>query len=232
MALLLAVFTMQSGFAQEQSRPVSGTVKSTGDNMPIPGATITIDGTKTSISTDFDGKFKLDAKTGDVLTISFMGYKTQHITVGTQNTILVSLQTDVADLKEVVVIGYGSQKKKLVTNAVTQVSGESLAKTNTTSALQALQGQAAGLQITSTSGQPGEGLNVVIRGVGSTGGSSPLYVVDGILTGDISYLSNSDIESISVLKDAASAAIYGSQASNGVVLVTTKKGKQIGRAHV
>ncbi|MBF4472975.1 SusC/RagA family TonB-linked outer membrane protein [Flavobacterium sp. HJJ] len=226
MALLLAVFTMQSGFAQEQSRPVSGTVKSTGDNMPIPGATITIDGTKTSISTDFDGKFKLDAKTGDVLTISFMGYKTQHITVGTQNMINAVLQTDVADLKEVVVIGYGSQKKKLVTNAVTQVSGESLAKTNTTSALQALQGQAAGLQITSTSGQPGEGLNVVIRGVGSTGGSSPLYVVDGILTGDISYLSNSDIESISVLKDAASAAIYGSQASNGVVLVTTKKGKR------
>lgn len=226
MALLLAVFTMQSGFAQGQSRSVSGNVKSAGDGMAIPGATITIDRTKTATSTDFDGNFKVEAKTGDVLTISFMGFKTQHITVGTQNTINVSLQTDVADLKEVVVIGYGSMKKKLVTNAVTQVSGENLAKTNTTNALQALQGQAAGLKITSTSGQPGEGFNVVIRGIGSTAGSNPLYVVDGILTGDISYLNNSDIESISVLKDAASAAIYGSQASNGVILVTTKKGKR------
>ena len=194
--------------------------------MGVPGATVAIEGTKTATSTDFDGNFKLEAKTGNVIVISFMGFKTQRITVGTQKAITVSLQTEAADLKEVVVIGYGSQKKTLVTNAVTQVSGENLAKTNTTNALQALQGQAAGLQITSTSGQPGEALKVVIRGVGSVAGSNPLYVVDGILTGDISYLSNSDIESISVLKDAASAAIYGSQAANGVVLVTTKKGKR------
>lgn len=226
MALLLTVFSVQFGFAQQQTRTVTGIVKSSGDNMSIPGATVTIEGTKTATSTDFDGKFSLEAKTGDVLAISFMGFTTQRKTLGTQNTIDITLQTEISDLKEVVVIGYGSLKKKLVTNAVTQISGESLEKTNTTNALQALQGQAAGLQITSTSGQPGEGLNVVIRGVGSTGGSSPLYVVDGILTGDISYLSNSDIESISVLKDAASAAIYGSQASNGVVLVTTKKGKR------
>ncbi|MFH6997685.1 SusC/RagA family TonB-linked outer membrane protein [Flavobacterium sp. FlaQc-57] len=226
MALLLSVFAMQSGFAQEQSQFVSGNVKSADDGMGIPGASVAIEGTKTATSTDFDGNFKLDAKTGNVIVISFMGFKTQRITVGAQKTINVTLQTEAADLKEVVVIGYGSQKKTLVTNAVTQVSGDNLAKTNTTNALQALQGQAAGLQITSTSGQPGEALKVVIRGVGSVAGSSPLYVVDGILTGDISYLSNSDIESISVLKDAASAAIYGSQAANGVVLVTTKKGKR------
>lgn len=226
MALLLSVFMMQSGFAQEQSQFVTGNVKSGDDGMSVPGATIAIEGTKTATSTDFDGNFKLEAKAGNVIVISFMGFKTQRITVGTQKTLAITLQTEAADLKEVVVIGYGSQKKTLVTNAVTQVSGENLAKTNTTNALQALQGQAAGIQITSTSGQPGEGLNVVIRGVGSTAGSSPLYVVDGILTNDISYLSNSDIESISVLKDAASAAIYGSQASNGVVLVTTKKGKR------
>jgi len=226
MALLLSVFAMQSGFAQEQSQFVSGNVKSADDGMGIPGASIAIEGTKTGTSTDFDGNFKLDAKAGNVIVISFMGFKTQRITVGTQKTINVTLLTEAADLKEVVVIGYGSQKKTLVTNAVTQVSGDNLAKTNTTNALQALQGQAAGLQITSTSGQPGEALKVVIRGVGSVAGSSPLYVVDGILTGDISYLSNSDIESISVLKDAASAAIYGSQAANGVVLVTTKKGKR------
>lgn len=226
MALLLSVFMMQSGFAQEQSQFITGNVKSADDGMGVPGATVAIEGTKTATSTDFDGNFKLEAKTGNVIVISFMGFKTQRITVGTQKAIAVSLQTEAADLKEVVVIGYGSQKKTLVTNAVTQVSGENLAKTNTTNALQALQGQAAGLQITSTSGQPGEALKVVIRGVGSVAGSNPLYVVDGILTGDISYLSNSDIESISVLKDAASAAIYGSQAANGVVLVTTKKGKR------
>jgi TonB-dependent starch-binding outer membrane protein SusC len=226
MALLLSVFMMQSGFAQEQSQFITGNVKSADDGMGVPGATVAIEGTKTATSTDFDGNFKLEAKTGNVIVISFMGFKTQRITVGAQKTITVSLQTEAADLKEVVVIGYGSQKKTLVTNAVTQVSGENLAKTNTTNALQALQGQAAGLQITSTSGQPGEALKVVIRGVGSVAGSNPLYVVDGILTGDISYLSNSDIESISVLKDAASAAIYGSQAANGVVLVTTKKGKR------
>lgn len=224
--VLLSVFTMQSGFAQEQSQFVSGNVKSAEDKMGVPGATVAIEGTKIGTSTDFDGNFKLAAKTGDVIVISFMGFKTQRITVGTQKTINVTLQTESAELKEVVVIGYGTQKRTTVTTAVTQVSGENLAKTNTTNALQALQGQAAGIQITSTSGQPGEGLNVVIRGVGSTAGSNPLYVVDGILTGDISYLSNSDIESISVLKDAASAAIYGSQASNGVVLVTTKKGKR------
>jgi TonB-linked SusC/RagA family outer membrane protein len=226
MALLFSLFMIQSGFAQAQSRSVSGHVTSTVDGMGIPGASVAVQGTKIGASTDFDGNYKIEAKAGDVLVFTFIGFKSQKITVGTQQNINVTLQEETAELKEVVVIGYGSQKKTLVTNAVTQVSGESLAKTNTTNALQALQGQAAGLQVTSTSGQPGEGLNVVIRGAGSTAGTTPLYVVDGILTGDISYLNNSDIESISVLKDAASAAIYGSQASNGVILVTTKKGKK------
>ncbi|RED24718.1 TonB-linked SusC/RagA family outer membrane protein [Flavobacterium cutihirudinis] len=225
-ALFFSLFMIQSGFAQAQSRSVSGTVTSGTDGMGIPGASVAVEGTKIGAATDFDGNYKIEAKTGDVLVFTFIGYKKQRITVGTQKTVNVKLEEETAELKEVVVVGYGSQKKTLVTNAVTQVSGESLVKTNTTNALQALQGQAAGLQVTSTSGQPGEGLNVVIRGAGSIAGTSPLYVVDGILTGDISYLSNSDIESISVLKDAASAAIYGSQASNGVILVTTKKGKR------
>lgn len=224
--LLFSLFMIQTGYAQAQSKSVSGNVTSAVDGMGIPGATVAVEGTKIGAATDFDGNYKIEAKTGDVLVFTFIGFKTQKVTVGTQKTISVTLQEETSELKEVVVIGYGSQKKTLVTNAVAQVSGENLAKTNTTNALQALQGQAAGIQITSTSGQPGEGLNVVIRGVGSTAGSTPLYVVDGILTSDISYLSNSDIESISVLKDAASAAIYGSQASNGVVLVTTKKGKR------
>jgi TonB-linked SusC/RagA family outer membrane protein len=225
LVLLLSLFAMQSGFAQE-SQYVSGNVKSADDGMGIPGATVAIEGTKRGTSTDFDGNFRVEAKAGDVITISFMGFKTQRVTVGPQKTINITLQTESAELKEVVVIGYGTQKRTTVTSAITQVTGENLAKTNTINALQGLQGQAAGLQITSTSGQPGEKLNVVIRGLGTTGGSNPLYVVDGILTGDITYLNNSDIESISVLKDAASSAIYGSQAANGVILVTTKKGKK------
>jgi TonB-linked SusC/RagA family outer membrane protein len=225
-ALLFSLFMIQSGFAQAQSRAVSGNVTSTVDGMGIPGASVAVQGSKIGATTDFDGNYKIEAKSGDVLVFSFIGFKSKKVTVGTQQSINVKLEEETAELKEVVVIGYGSQKRTLVTNAVTQVSGENLAKTNTTNALQALQGQAAGLQVTSTSGQPGEGLNVVIRGAGSTSGTTPLYVVDGILTGDISYLNNSDIESISVLKDAASAAIYGSQASNGVILVTTKKGKR------
>ena len=226
MSLLLSLFMLQSGFAQQKTLSVTGKVTATSDGMGIPGANITVEGGGASTSTDFDGTYKINVKSDDVLKVTVLGFRSQKISVNNQSTINFALQTETSDLKEVVVIGYGSMKKKLVTNAVTQVSGDNLAKTNTTSALQALQGQAAGLQITSTSGQPGEGLNVVIRGVGSTGGSTPLYVVDGILTGDISYLSNSDIESISVLKDAASAAIYGSQASNGVILVTTKRGKR------
>ena len=224
--LLFSIFATQHGFAQVQSQSITGTVTSAGDGMSVPGANVFVEGTQNATSTDFDGKFTINAKTGDVLKFSFIGFKTQSVTVGTQKVINVVLQSEAADLKEVVVIGYGTQKRTTVTSAITQVSGDNLTKTNTVNALQALQGQAAGLQITSTSGQPGEGLNVVIRGIGSTSGSSPLYVVDGILTGDISYLNNADIESISVLKDAASAAIYGSQASNGVVLVTTKKGKR------
>ena len=192
-ALLFSLFMIQSGFAQAQSRAVSGNVKSTVDGMGIPGASIAVQGTKIGTTTDFDGNYKIEAKAGDVLVFTFIGFKSQKVTVGTQQAINVTLEEETSELKEVVVIGYGSQRKTLVTNAVTQVSGENLTKTNTTNALQALQGQAAGLQVTSTSGQPGEGLNVVIRGAGSTGGTSPLYVVDGILTGDISYLNNSDI---------------------------------------
>ncbi len=129
-------------------------------------------------------------------------------------------------LSDVVVIGYGVQKKRLVTGASVQVKGDDVQKQNTTNALQALQGQAPGVQITSYSGQPGSGTVVVIRGKGTIGNSAPLYIVDGVqVGGDISYLNPADIESIDVLKDAASAAIYGSQAANGVILVTTKSGK-------
>ncbi|MFL1013211.1 TonB-dependent receptor [Flavisericum labens] len=195
--------------------------------QPLPGANILEKDTTNGTQTDFDGNFSLNVLDKNaVLVISYIGYLTQEVSVNGQPNLSVKLREDTAALDEVVVIGYGTLKKALVTGASVQVSGENIEKMNTANAIQALQGQSPGVQITSTSGQPGESLNVVIRGVGSTSGSNPLYVVDGILTGDISYLNNADVESISILKDAASAAIYGSQASNGVILVTTKKGKK------
>ena len=211
---------------------LNGTVYDT-NGTPLPGANILEKGTTNGIQTDFDGNFTLNvADQNATIIISYVGYLKKEIAIDGQTNLKVTLQEDAADLEEVVVVGYGTQKKTLVTGASVQVSGDDLTKRNTANAIQALQGQSPGVQITSTSGQPGESLNVVIRGVGSTSGSNPLYVVDGILTGDISYLNNADIESISVLKDAASAAIYGSQASNGVILVTTKKGKRGASAQI
>ncbi|MCR8668008.1 TonB-dependent receptor [Aestuariibaculum sp. M13] len=211
---------------QPQELTLKGSVIDT-NGQPLPGANIIEKGTTNGTQSDFDGNFTLDVSNRNaILIISYVGFKPKEVNVSGQTMLKITLEEETAALEEVVLIGYGVQKKALVTGASVQVSGENLEKMNTVNALQAMQGQTPGVQITSTSGQPGESLNVVIRGVGSTAGSTPLYVVDGILTGDISYLNNSDIESISVLKDAASAAIYGSQASNGVILVSTKKGKR------
>ncbi|WP_338731600.1 SusC/RagA family TonB-linked outer membrane protein [Mangrovimonas cancribranchiae] len=224
--MLLLLFSVQSTFAQSNIT-VSGTVTDASDGMPIPGAAVVVMGMEgKGTSTDFDGNFTIEVLSNAVLQISYLGYTTQEVNVQNQTTLSVQLQPSTEALEEVVLIGYGVKKKDLTTGANLQLEGESLQKQSTTNALQAMQGQAAGVQITSSSGQPGEGLNVVIRGLGTIGNNSPLYIVDGVQTGDISYLNNADIESISILKDAASAAIYGSQAANGVVLVTTKKGKK------
>lgn len=206
-----------------QQRSITGTVKDP-TGMGLPGVNVLLKGTTQGTTTDADGNFSISAASSDVLSFSFIGYQTQEIAIGTQTTINVTLEEDLTTLGEVVVVGYGVQKKALNTGANLQVRGEDLQRLSTTNALQALQGQAAGVQITSTSGQPGEPLKVLIRGIGTIGNSGPLYVVDGVLTNDITYLNNDDIESITVLKDAASAAIYGSQAANGVVLVTTRRG--------
>ncbi|SFU66638.1 TonB-linked outer membrane protein, SusC/RagA family [Pustulibacterium marinum] len=205
---------------------VTGAITGAEDGMLLPGVSVMEKGTSNGTATDFDGNYTLSVAPDAVLVFSYIGFVTKEVSVNGQTAIDVVLTSDTQQLDEVIVVGYGTQKKELVTGANVQVSGDDLQKQSTTSALQALQGQTAGVQITSTSGQPGDGFNVLIRGAGSTGSNSPLYVVDGVLTDDISYLNNADIESISVLKDAASAAIYGSQASNGVVLVTTKKGKK------
>ena len=222
---LMLLFSLFSFVCFSQTIEISGTITSAEDNLPLPGASVKIVGTDTGTVTDFDGNYTITAESDSELQISFVGFETEIVPVAGRNDIDVALTPDVASLDEVVVVGYGTQRKALTTGASVQVDGEDLQNRSTTNALQAMQGQTPGVQITSNSGQPGSGLDVVIRGLGSTGNNSPLYVVDGVLTGDISYLNNADIESISILKDAASAAIYGSQASNGVVLVTTRSGR-------
>lgn len=216
----------------EQTWSISGTVTDA-NGQPLPGANVLEKGTTNGVQTDFDGKFSLKVSNKNaVIEISYISFIKQEVSINGQTNLNIKLKEDVSSLDEVVVIGYGTQKKELVTGAITQVKGEDLEKRNAVNALQALQGQAAGINITSTSGQPGEGFNVIIRGIGSTKNNTPAYVVDGIITNDISYLNNADIETLSVLKDAASAAIYGSQASNGVVLITTKKGKRGAAARI
>jgi TonB-linked SusC/RagA family outer membrane protein len=225
----LALFMCIASYAQRQA--VSGTIRDQ-SGTPMPGVNILLKGTATGTTTDADGKFTLQAAPDDIFQISFIGYKSQEVTIGGKTAFDITIEEDLTTLSEVVVVGYGEQKKALNTGANLQVKGEDLQKLSTTNVLQALQGQTPGVQITTTSGQPGSGIRVVIRGQGTINGSGPLYVVDGVLMGDISFLSPSDIETIDVMKDAASAAIYGSQGANGVVLVTTKKGKGAGKSQL
>ncbi|MCU4157707.1 TonB-dependent receptor [Carboxylicivirga sp. A043] len=222
---VIAVLLLTTVANAQEQRTLTGVVVSAVDNAPIPGTNVVVKGTTTGGITDIDGHFSISVKEGDVIVFSFIGFKPQEVLISNQTNLNIAMLEDVSEFDEVVVVGYGVQQKKLVTGATVQVKGDDIAKQSTTSALEGLQGQTAGVQITSTSGQPGEGMNVKIRGVGTIGNSGPLYIVDGVQTGDISYLNNADIESIDILKDAASAAIYGSQAANGVVLITTKTGK-------
>lgn len=224
------IFSVQAEISQ-QGKTVAGTVTDEiGD--PMPGVNVVIKGTTTGVITDTFGKYALSV-TDNTATIvfSFIGYKTAEFVVGNKSTLDVTL--DVADMEigEVVVVGYGTQKKKLVTGATQHIKGDNIQKMNTINPLGALQSQAAGVNITQTSGMPGEGYKVSIRGLGTTGNSTPLFIIDGIVGASINNLNPSDIESIDVLKDAASSAIYGSRAANGVILVTTKQGK-IGKAIV
>ncbi|MBT1702175.1 SusC/RagA family TonB-linked outer membrane protein [Chryseosolibacter indicus] len=219
------MFMCITSYAQEHL--VSGTIKDV-SGMGLPGVNILIKGTTRGTTTDTEGNFSISATPEEVLVISFIGYNTEEVPVGTQTTVDLTLTEDLQTLNEVVVVGYGTQEKKVVTAATVNVKGEDIANTNSLRLEQALQGQTPGVQISATSGQPGEALKVRVRGTGTLGESDPLYVVDGVPTGDISYLNPASIERIDVLKDAASAAIYGARAANGVVLITTKKGKSGG----
>ena len=208
-----------------QSVTVTGVVMAQDEPDPVIGANVMVKGSTNGTITDFDGNFSISAKAGDVLQVSFMGYKSQEIKVTNAGPLRITLVPDNVQLQEVVAIGYGTMKKSDLTGAVTSVSAEQLLKAPVSGLDQALQGRAAGVTVTNGSGQPGEGATIRIRGIGSAmGGNEPLYVVDGVITGDIKWLSPTDIKSMEILKDASAAAIYGSRGANGVILITTKSG--------
>lgn len=222
--LLATMLVFSFSTIQAQSITVQGNV--TGDGEPLPGVSVLVKGTANGTVTDFDGNYEIKAKTNDVLVFSYIGFTAREIKV-TKATLNVTLKSDVAALEEVVVIGYGTQRKKEVTGAVVKVESDELAKTATSDVGSALQGQVAGVSVVASSGEPGSEANILIRGISSVYGSNkPLYVVDGIPFEDDPKLSVNEIESIDVLKDAASAAIYGTRGAAGVILITTKKGKE------
>ncbi|MDD3727156.1 MAG: TonB-dependent receptor [Dysgonamonadaceae bacterium] len=216
---------------QQQGKTITGTIVDA-QGEAIIGANIIEAGTTNGTVTDFDGNFRLNVSDDAVLRISYIGYLEQEVATEGRNTIDVVLREDTKTLEELIVIGYGSIKRKDITTAVSIVSTENLDNRPLMSAGQAIQGKAAGVQVVQPSGEPGGGLSIRVRGATSVQASNePLYIVDGMPTDNISYMSPNDIESIQILKDASSAAIYGARAANGVVLITTKRGR-IGEAKV
>ena len=220
---LLMVLVVQQGYAQVK---VSGTVMDE-QGTPIPGATILIEGTKTGSIADFDGNFEISANSNAVLVISSIGFTTKKVTVGVSKTIKVILAEDTQALDEVVVVGYGTQKKKEVTGAVAQVKSDIISIAPVSDISESIQGRVAGVNVQAASGRPGEAANIQIRGVGSLLGSlEPLYVVDGVPYESNPNIAPDQVESMDILKDGAAASIYGVRASNGVILITTKSGKE------
>ena len=212
----------------QQSKTITGTVVDQ-TNDPMVGVNITLKGTTTGTSTDIDGNFTLAYSQSDpILVISYIGFKNHEIRIGNQTHFNIVLLEDEQSLDEIVVVGYGTVKKRDLTGSVASVSAEKIAETPATNAAQAMQGRIAGILISNTSSRPGESPSVLIRGKRSiSGGSDPLYVVDGIaITGGLNEISPADIESIDVLKDASATAIYGARGSNGVIMITTKKGRE------
>lgn len=222
--LFLLSFTLASVYAQDIQ--VKGTVVSGSDDFPLPGVNVVVKGTTQGVITDLDGNFMISVPSDAVLTFTYIGFKTQEVAVNGKTTLNVVLDEDTETLEEVVVVGYGVQKKSVVTASIARVSADDLENKAPVRMDNALKGLAAGVDVTSSSGQPGASPRVRIRGIGTINNSDPLYIVDGMpISGGLDFVNPNDIESIEVLKDAASGAIYGARAANGVILVTTKKGK-------
>ncbi len=225
--ILLLGIVVCSNNLYAQSHSVTGNVRDAETELGIPGATIVEKGTSNGAITNFDGNYAITVSSPTAtLEFSYIGYEPQTVPVDGRSVIDVVMQTKTSELDEVVVIGYGTQKKKVVTGAIASVNAEEIASTPILRIEQAMQGRTAGVQVTNMSGQPGEAPTVRVRGAGTTGNAEPLYIVDGMAVGGIDYLNPGDIESMDVLKDAASAAIYGARAANGVILITTKSGKK------
>lgn len=225
MRSLLLLLWMVPLAAFAQSRTVSGKVTDSADGTPLPGVTVVEKGTYNGSVTDIDGEYTIMVTGADaVLTFTYIGYKTTDVPSGGQSNVDLALEADVAGLEEAIVIGYGNQQRSKISGAVGTIDIKDATSVPVLRTEQALQGRAAGVQVTQNSGQPGSTQSIRIRGTGSLNNAEPLWVVDGIPTGGIDFLNPADIESISVLKDAASAAIYGARGGNGVILVTTKKG--------
>ncbi|GHT34389.1 SusC/RagA family TonB-linked outer membrane protein [Bacteroidia bacterium] len=224
--LLLASLSLS--FAQYN---VSGVIIDADDNQPLVGVAVVIQGTTTGTETDLDGKYSLEVPTGKSIEISYMGYEPQTKKVTGSGTVNVKMTLNVNELDEVVAIGYGTMKKSDLTGAVSSVKPEQLKKSPASGVDQALQGRVAGVTVNASSGQPGASAEVRIRGIGTVNDSRPIYVVDGLITNEISFLSPEDIETTEILKDASATAIYGSRGANGVVLITTKRGKE-GKANI
>jgi TonB-linked SusC/RagA family outer membrane protein len=219
------VLLCSTTLAFAQQRTVQGVVTDA-KGEAIPGATILVKGTTTGVTAGVDGKFQLGLPAGaTTLVISSVGTKTQEVSVGSKTDFRITLDADAQSLNDVVVVGYGTARKSDLTGAVASVSNAQLTQVATADPVQALQGRVAGVDITANSGQPGAGTRIRVRGVGTINNSDPLYVVDGVQTGDISFLLPTDIESTEILKDASATAIYGSRGANGVVIITTKHGK-------
>ncbi len=211
----------------KQQPKISGKVTDASTGEPLPGVNIRIEGTNTGTITDAEGKYALDTPAENAtLQFSFIGYNTENVAIAGRSQINIALIPELTALEEVVVIGYGVQKKSNVTGAISSVKADDLKNTSLTNVGSALQGKVSGVQVINNSGAPGANATIRVRGYSSNGSSDPLYVVDGLKVASIDYLATENIESIEVLKDAASAAIYGAEAGNGVILVTTKTGKQ------
>ncbi|MBL7744577.1 MAG: TonB-dependent receptor plug domain-containing protein, partial [Chitinophagaceae bacterium] len=223
---LLAVLSFVASVAFAQSKKVSGKILND-EAKPIPGVSVTIKGKQTGTQTNVDGEYSIDAAEGDVLVFSATGFTTLEVKVGTNQTIDLSLETKVSELDAVVVTGYGTQKRKEVTGAVSTVSPKTFEHSPSTNVATVLQGNAPGLRVQQRTGQPGTTPSISFRGgTEFGGGGTPLFIVDGVIVPSLYGLDINDVASIDLLKDAASTAIYGARAANGVVLVTTKKGKK------
>ncbi|MEN8879885.1 MAG: carboxypeptidase-like regulatory domain-containing protein, partial [Polaribacter sp.] len=228
-SVLFAVLLCSSFLFAQEEATIKGTVISKADGEPIFGANILILNTKKGTGTDFDGNFEIKVKSGEVIQISYLGFKTVAIPYANQKRLDIVLEEDSNTLDEIVIVGYGDQRKKTITSALTKVDGDDLQKQSVARVEDALRGRVAGLRIQTVASEAGGDPKITLRGPGSvTGSSSPLIVVDGIVLGTdpdiLATIDNNNIESLSVLKDASSVAIYGSRGANGVILVTLKKG--------